>query len=357
MIASSLRIAVDAEGLTSGGGRTWVTGLVEELAAGGGREAVWTVRVSDRLGLSATVGPAHRLVSTPPRSTVLRLLGLQTDALGGSDGAVRVHSANFGPLLGRGAYVLMAHNALHFQPVGGSGPWAQRLRVESALARASVRRAEVTVVPSQAMADLVHEATGRDPRVLPFGVRAGVPGSEPGDDRFTFVNRTTWGPHKNLGVLLEATRALGRRRPGAFLVWTAADPFTRFARGFAESRPERALMSDPVVRAHIRIAPFPDPGVSVGQAAVIPSDLESFCFPLAEAIASGLPAIVADKAWARELCGEAAMFVEAGAAVDLAAAMEAVLDGARPPAVAADRLARLSWGRHVQGLRDACADV
>ena len=45
---------------------------------------------------------------------------------------------------------------------------------------------------------------------------------------------------------------------------------------------------------------------------VFPSFCESFGFPLVEAMASGLPAVAADTALNREICGNAAVFFPVG---------------------------------------------
>jgi glycosyltransferase involved in cell wall biosynthesis len=356
---ASPHVVVDAEGLTSGGGITWARGLIGELQRNGSRDADWVVRVASAAGCEFVARSGLQVVVARRHGTLARLARQQVLASrpGKASPVSWIHAANVGPLGKRRPHALIAHNALHFNPVDGVGPWAQRLRIESALARASVRAAAVTIVPSETMAALVRRTTGREARVLPFGisppreVRANTSG------RFVFVHRTAWGPHKGLGALLAATRVLAARRSGEFEVWTAANPFSRFARGFPESRVERELLADRLVGQHVRISPFPDPSVAVGDAAVIPSGQESFCFPAAEAIAADLPLVLADRPWARELCGDGASFVDVSDAEGFAWALERMIDGHRAPAVPPARRARLSWQSHVDGLLAACVDL
>jgi hypothetical protein len=83
----------------------------------------------------------------------------------------------------------------------------RRVWVEAKLARSTVRSASVTVAPSRSMAKRIRETTGVNARVIPFG--PGLVSSHRGTDGpFTFLHRTSWGPHKQLHTLLEAVRVL-----------------------------------------------------------------------------------------------------------------------------------------------------
>ena len=87
-----------------------------------------------------------------------------------------------------------------------------------------------------------------------------------------------------------------------------------------------------------------------GHAVVLPSATESFSFPLAEAIATGLPVIAADSPFAREVCGDGAWYYDAGDVAALTAALRRLLDGERPAQADPGRRRRLSWPAHVDGL-------
>lgn len=52
---------------------------------------------------------------------------------------------------------------------------------------------------------------------------------------------------------------------------------------------------------------------------VFPSTIESFGLPLVEAMQVGLPVVASDAPWAREICGQAALYAEARDAVAIAA--------------------------------------
>jgi glycosyltransferase involved in cell wall biosynthesis len=210
------------------------------------------------------------------------------------------------------------------------------------------------------MADLVKEHTGREPRVLPFG-----PGLVAGrvDDprpRFTFVYRTTWGAHKRLRDLLLAVREVANAGyADQFVVRTACDPSTEFARSFAESAPERELTRDPVIDRHLKIASFA-PRLNErldADAVVVPSTTESFCFPIAEAIGANLPVAATDSRFARELCGDSALFVRPESPQELAEAMVRLIEGELPPPYSPEVQQRISWPAYVDGLAQVCGSL
>jgi len=155
--------------------------------------------------------------------------------------------------------------------------------------------------------------------------------------------------------LLRAVAELASTHHGQFRLWTACDPRTPFAASFPESRQERALLEDPLIAAHVNFGSFvPRPqSVLVGDAAVVPSTIESFCFPLAEAAGVGLPTIAADTPFAREVCGDSGVYYPPGDHVALATAMRQVLDGARS-GPKPGQATHLSWQTHVDKLAAAC---
>jgi glycosyltransferase involved in cell wall biosynthesis len=137
---------------------------------------------------------------------------------------------------------------------------------------------------------------------------------------------------------------------------TGCDPRTAFARRFHESRSERALLGDRQITSHVRFETFGPEGQATleGDAVVIPSTAEAFCLPLGEAVALGVPVVAADTPFARDLCGPGAFFVPPGEPRALAAAMERLINGERPPPTPPDVRARLSWTVYVDRLAELC---
>jgi glycosyltransferase involved in cell wall biosynthesis len=360
----SPRVLVNAAGSTSGGGKTYVLAFLRELRDGGARGIDWEwivePEVAEHLGARWTASVS--VVSRPPDPVAARLLWEQLSlvryaARGGFD--VLVSAANFGPLARHERTIVVAANALHFDEMTIKGNRRYRYALESALARASVRRARATVTATEAMASLVRAKTRRNPLVMPFGpgmVQARVPSR---DGRLRFLHRTGWGPHKRLEDLLRAVKDLASTHAERFLVVSSCDPHTDFAYGFEESREHRALLDDPVIGSHVQLRSFPnhEGGEFVGDAVVMPSTMESFCFPLAEGIAVGVPIVAAESPFARELCGPSARYAPPADPAGLAAAMRQVLDGDPPPAPTAEQVARLSWRSHADRFSALCAHL
>jgi glycosyltransferase involved in cell wall biosynthesis len=354
-------VLVNAGGAISGGAQTHLVAVAEELGRNGDRGLRWEALIPADLAQTVEAASAGAMATRaqPINSPVRRIAWEQVSLprvwrRSGAD--VLLSVANFTPLALSRGQVLVAGNALYFADVRVRGWRGARIAAEGILGRASARRAAVTVTPSESMADLVRERTGRPVVPVVFG-----PGRaercEPGAGGvFTFVHRTHWGPHKRLIDLLEAVRILARTDAGAFRVSSACDPRTDFARSFAESRAERALLDDAAIVAHMSFEAFPveRQGIVEGDAVVMPSTTESFSFPLAEAIGLGLPVVAADTPFAREMCGDAAFYVAPHDPADLAAGMGRLLRGERPPSPATAATSRLAWQAHVDGLAAVC---
>lgn len=353
-------VLVAAGGLNVGGGRTYAVALADELERGGPRGLRWEFLVQPELGeVLAKRSPshirlrAHRMASPVARMAWEQLVAPFDPAIASAD--VLVSAANFGPLARRHGHVLLAHNALHFTDGRIRGRQGFRMRCESALAWASVRRASVTVTATETMASLVSARTGRNPIPIPFGPGLVRRRATRPRRRFTFVHRTTWGPHKRFGYLLLAVRELASTNPGSFVVRSACDPASPFARKHLESRRERELLEAPDIAEHVEVASYGLEGQAEldGDAVVMPSTTESFCFPLAEGLALGLPIVAADSSFARELCGQSAVLAEPESPRALAAGMRRIIDGEVPPRLDVESRG-ISWRRHVDGLAEIC---
>lgn len=85
---------------------------------------------------------------------------------------------------------------------------------------------------------------------------------------------------------------------------------------------------------------------------VLPTVMETFGHPFVEAMASGAPVVCADTEFARELCGEAALFFSAGDAQALAQALNVVVGqpsvSARMREAGRDRAKMFSWDREAR---------
>jgi glycosyltransferase involved in cell wall biosynthesis len=358
-----MRVIVNAGGLLSPGGRTIVHAMLDELSEGGDRGVDWVFIVAESVinERDHTEEMPVRLV--PQGASPVRRIAWEQIALGRPerDGVpdVLVSAANFGPLVRRRRHVLMVHNRLHFDGPHLHGRQGLRLRLESALAHASVRRAAITVTSSSEMSRLVEAATGRKSRLLLLGpgrVNRHVPGP-PG--RFTFAHRTQWGPHKQFAQLLRAIREVALTDQGRFVVVSACDPRTAFARRFPESQRDRELLLDPLIAEHLRLETFGTAGQATleGDAVVMPSTIEAFSLALAEAVAVDIPAVAADTSFAREVCGPAAFYAPPSDHRAFADGMRRLIHGERPPPTPVELRSQLSWSTYIDELIEICRTV
>lgn len=358
-------VVVNAVGSNSGGGRTWTLGVIRELQRNGLRGLRWHFLVADDVALMlGAQADGLRITPVARSSTARRMLWEQAVVpwrYGRRDGAVLVSAANYGPLLRSRRTVLLARNALHFDDFRFSGIRQRRKDVETFIAHASVKRARLTITATDAMGAAVVAHTGRRPLTIHFG--SGLAerrvSRRDHDGKYCFAHRTHWSPHKGLSDLLLAIRELAATHRGRFVVRSACDPYTPLARSFGESAGDRGLLEDPLIAEHVELATFDprDGFILEGDGVIMPSTIESFCFPLAEAVALGLPIVAADSAFARELCGPGAVYTKPGDPRDLAAGMSALIDGGGTDPAPREFRERLSWGRHVDRLAAACRHV
>jgi glycosyltransferase involved in cell wall biosynthesis len=77
---------------------------------------------------------------------------------------------------------------------------------------------------------------------------------------------------------------------------------------------------------------------------------ESFGQPAVEVMAIGCPVLAADRPWAREVCGEAAFYVDPLDAGALSDAFSTWLDSKPAPLPLDEVRGRFSWAKHASGI-------
>jgi glycosyltransferase involved in cell wall biosynthesis len=210
--------------------------------------------------------------------------------------------------------------------------------------RRTSRHAHYVAAPSQYMADLASASTGRECAVAPLGVDHGV--FAPVDDvgeQILYV--ADFYAHKRHDLLLDAWLLLSPPRPVLHLVGDpSVDPQVHSALVARIRRlPERdsivlehGISLDRLVNAYRRARVF-----------AVPSERESFCMPLVESMACGVPTVARALPSLCETGGGGARYVDGSDPADWAAVIRQLFedgvehDRARQAAVQA--AARFSW--------------
>ncbi|AUX38302.1 MULTISPECIES: MSMEG_0565 family glycosyltransferase [Sorangium] len=245
----------------------------------------------------------------------------------------------------------------------------------------SVREADACLVVSEAWRRTLRADLGVDAAIVPNGVslRRYSPAPDARDAELRarldatgsplFVTVGGVEPRKNSIGLLKAFLSVRRRLPGAQLIIAGGETLFDYApyqREFEAIAREHGVFPAPAgaPAAGARAAGAPPPLVLAGvlpdalipplyrlaDAFVFPSVREGFGLVLLEAMASGAPVVSSAQPPFTEFLrdGESALLVDPSRTEDLAAAMEAILEGGvrrRLRAAAIEAAARYTWER------------
>ncbi len=243
------------------------------------------------------------------------------------------------PVLWRGRAAMTIHDATPWLDPEEATRWLSRPLYPQAIGRA----AAIFTVSEAARDDLVRVAGVPRERVFvtPNGVDPAFfelhPPEGPRPRYLLAVG--TFEPRKNLPVLLEAFRALRRAGRDLQLVVVGRQAFTQ-------------LLPLGELAPHVRLTGLvPDEELRTLYAGaacfVLPSRHEGFGLPLAEAMASGVPAVASDIPALREVGGETVRYAAPGDPEAFAEAIGAALDDVEGSllrvAAARGRARRFRW--------------
>ena len=133
--------------------------------------------------------------------------------------------------------------------------------------------------------------------------------ARPNEIRLLYVSG--YSPHKNPGVIVDAIKYIKSEGIDVSARITM-DMESNLARRLVTWQEDYDKLNHSAIRNHVELGSVPHAEVAglYGNADifVFPSVVESFGFPMIEAMAAGLPIVVADTRINREICGNAALY-------------------------------------------------
>jgi glycosyltransferase involved in cell wall biosynthesis len=372
-------IFINAFAASAGGGLTYVRNIIPWL---GQREDVRaTVLVSAALRTELASSPNIEFVDLPAVTGAGSRFWLEQRALPDlvrrSGAQVLLSTGNFALWNSPVPQILLSRNSLYtsadfendLRRRGDYGLWLDT-HAKAALAKASIRRADVTVAPSAAFAEELRQWTGKevvsihhgfdaaaftaDQRPLRPEVRAKLD-SVAGSLRLLFVSHYNY--YRNFETLIRALpRLRDRLAPRKARLLLTCELRAEANPGFYQADSAAALVESLGVRENvIELGTIPYAQLHQVYRScdvyVTPAYAESFAHPLVEAMCTGLPVIASDIKVHREICADAALYFERFTwerAADLVMRV-ARSDGARLHLSdsATRRYSQFSWERHV----------
>lgn len=338
-------VCVDAIGIRDGGGVCVLSALMEMLPTAR-PDWHWIFHADATLSRMAALPEPNGNASLryrPASGWAARLLWLSRDLprCADQDGADVIFSlANISPLRCRVPNVLFVQQRKAFEreSSGSLKTWL-RFALLGRLVRRSLVRADRIVVQTTNMRELIGRygvALAEKTVVIPSPVRR-FHGTERsptlsnttatlGGHRLLYVSILR--DHKNHAALIEAFALLRRRLPDVSLWLTVAGPDD--PKSGPRDRTLHALARDLQVAEAIHWLGLLGPGeiaraYAEADLTVFPSLNESYGLPLAESILAGTPVSAADLPYAREVCGDAAVYFDPRDPQSIAATIGKVL--------------------------------
>jgi glycosyltransferase involved in cell wall biosynthesis len=374
-----MRLLIDAQGASAGGGLTYLRNALPHFAAHSGVEISLLAGESAGAELPAASN-VQVLTGAREGGAFSRFLWEQVEIpkLARKVGAdVLLCAGNFAIWKSPVQQILLSRNSLYTSADFARDLWRRGsyrmladTRARGFLARKSIRRAELTVAPSQAFARelaawsgcevvALHHGFDRDyffsdQTPLPAPTLAKLKESE-GAVRLLFVSHYNY--YRNFETLLRALALLKKRQPARRirLVLTCELSPGKNPGSYQTGEVSRLLRELKIADDVIQLGAVPYLRLHQLYRScdlyVAPAYTETFAHPLVEAMACGLPIVASDLAVHREITNGAALFFERFSPSELADKVTELLDS--PPLQAELRkkgLARanyFSWEAHV----------
>lgn len=282
--------------------------------------------------------------------------------------AVLYCTGSFSPFWQPVRTVALLRNAIYFDPefLRRELPKTARIRrFQGWVIALGARRCAEIHYPTAAMRGLVeadYPPLARQGRVNAFGINARIvqggalaPRDRTAGEPWTFLYVMNYTLQKNLGYLLDAlARAKTERLPVRVRLTSRLEdgpPAT-------EAADRAQIARDRLVESGYLELAGPQHGAALRQAyadadaCVFPSICEAFGHPMVEALALGRPLLCSDRPFAREICGEHALYIDPErpeTLVDLWRRWPQPA-GSLPPVRPEELARRFSWEGHVARL-------
>ena len=374
---------IHALGASAGGGLTYLRNLLSHLAER--RDVNITVLVGH--AAAGMIPPASNIevleAGAQGRGTLARFFWEQKEIprlIRQTKADVLLSAGNFAVRNSPVPQILLSRNSLYTSPDfrrdlrrrGEYRMWADT-RIKGIIARTSIRRAQLTLAPSEAFArelriwaghevEVLHHGFDRDyffrdETPLPSEIHNKLSKSE-GSARLLFVSHYNY--YRNFETLLRAVALLKQSCPSKsvqlFLTCELAPG--KNPGSYRTDEAEGLLQELQIADSVVELGAIPYPQLhhvySACDAYVTPAYTETFAHPLVEAMACGLPIVASDLPVHREITDGAALFFEKFSPSDLAEKIAQLLDS---PTLQADlrkrglhRAENFSWKRHADGL-------
>jgi glycosyltransferase involved in cell wall biosynthesis len=385
-----MRLFIHALGSSAGGGLTYLRNVVPHLAA---RAEVEVTLLTGRTAAEAIPDAGGVQILTggaEEQSALARFLWEQRKVpeLVRKVGAdVLLAAANFAIWKAPVPQILLSRNSLYTSADfrrdlrrRGERWLLADTRLKGFLARQSIRRAELTLAPSEAFArDLtawagrevcaLHHGFDRDlffrnGTMLPSPIREKLKADE-GTVRLLFVSHYNY--YRNFETLLRAVALLKRRQPSRKLklILTCELAPGKNPGNYRTDEASALLRELDITDGVVQLGAVPYSALhqvySSCDIYITPAYTETFAHPLVEAMASGIPIVASDLAVHREITGGNALFFERFSPDDLADKVAQLMDSAaqrselRTKGLA--QAEKFSWKSHVERLVEMASSL
>jgi glycosyltransferase involved in cell wall biosynthesis len=384
-----IRLFINGLAASAGGGLTYLRNVIPQIARRDGVHATLLVNPALRREFreSANVSFAEIPGAGNALSRLFREQGSIPPLIRRSGAQVLISAGNFALWTSPIPQILLSRNSLYtcadfvrdVRARGDYALWIDTL-VKGWLARESIRRADVTVAPSEAFARELSEWSARDVIAIHHGFDneafAGDGAPLPaevqdhladGHDavRLLFVSHYNY--YRNFETLFRAMPILSRRLKGRRArLYLTCRMGSGDNPGSYRTEVASALLRD--LRANCEIVELGSvPYRSLHhlyracQIYVTPAYTETFAHPLVEAMSSGLPVVASDLPVHREICGDAALYFSSFSSEELAERIVRICESPEMAHTLADnglrRAKDFSWEKHLSRLLELAEEL